>query len=339
MRRAAVFFWTGVVVVLLMTGVNGFAASKEVVVYTSVDQVFSEPILQRFEQETGIKMRALFDVEASKTVGLVNRLIAEKNRPRADVFWNFEISRTIQLKNQGVLAPYRSPHWDAFPETFKDKDFFWTGFGARARVLIWNTNLLTEADLPASIFELTQPKWQGRVAMAYPLFGTTNMHVAALYAMIGPEKTEAFLTGLVDNGVIVVNGNSVTRDMVVAGEVPIAFTDTDDTNVAVVRGAPVDMRFPDKDGIGTLLIPSTVALIAGGPNPENGRKVIDFLLSPEIESLMAFSESAQIPLRPGVKKPDHLKDITDIKAMDVDYQKIAEYLEDASRFCRDLFVR
>ena len=136
-----------------------------------------------------------------------------------------------------------------------------------------------------------------------------------------------------------VNGNSVTRDMVVAGEVPIAFTDTDDTNVAMVKGAPVDMLFPDKEGIGTLLIPSTVALIAGGPNPENGRKVIDFLLSEEIESLMAFSESAQIPLRPGVKKPAHLKDISDIRAMDVDYQEIAGHLEAASRFCRDLFVQ
>ncbi len=324
--------------VFLLLPLN-ISLANEVVVYTSVDQVFSEPVLKMFEEKTGIKMRPLFDVEASKTVGLVNRLIAEKKRPKADVFWNFEVSRTIQLKNMDVLAPYQSPHWADFPDTFKDKDFYWTGFGARARVLIWNTNLLKESDLPASIFDLTQPAWTKRFTMAYPLFGTTNMHVAALYSFIGREKTEAYLNGLVQNQVVVVNGNSVTRDLVVEGKLPIGFTDTDDANVAIVKGEPVKMYFPDKEGIGTLLIPSTVALIKGGPNPENGKKVIDFLLSPEIESLLAFSESAQIPLRSGVKKPDHMVDIADIKAMDVDYEEIAKHLEEASKFCQELFVR
>lgn len=313
--------------------------AKEVVVYTSVDQIFSEPVLKLFEKETGIKVRPLFDVEATKTVGLVNRLIAEKNRPRADVFWNFEVSRTIQLKNMDVLAPYRSPHWDAFPDTFKDKEYYWTGFGGRARVLIWNTDMLKENDLPESIFDLTGPAWTKKFTIAYPLFGTTNMHVAALYSYIGKEKTEAFLQGMVDNGVIVVNGNSVTRDLVVEGKLPIGFTDTDDANVAIVKGEPVKMYFPDKNGIGTLIVPSTVAMIKGGPNPETAKKMIDFLLSPEIESYLAFSDSAQIPLRSGVKKPDHMPEISDITAMDVDYEDIATYLETASRFCQDLFVR
>lgn len=329
---------------LIMAAILTFFAlnvcsAKEVVVYTSVDQVFSEPVLKMFENKTGIKVRPLFDVEATKTVGLVNRLIAEKNRPRADVFWNFEVSRTIQLKNMDVLAPYRSPHWDAFPDTFKDNEFYWTGFGGRARVLIWNTDMLKESDLPESIFDLTGPAWTKNFTIAYPLFGTTNMHVAALYSYIGKEKTEAFLQGMVDNGVIVVNGNSVTRDLVVEGKVPIGFTDTDDANVAIVKGESVKMYFPDKNGIGTLLIPSTVAMIKGGPNPETAKKMIDFLLSPEIESYLAFSDSAQIPLRSGIKKPGHIPEISNITAMDVDYQDIAGYLETASKFCQELFVR
>ena len=61
---------------------------REVVIYTSVDQVFSEPILNGFEKAKGIKVKAVYDVEASKTAGLVNRLIAEKDRPKCDVFWN-----------------------------------------------------------------------------------------------------------------------------------------------------------------------------------------------------------------------------------------------------------
>ncbi|WP_300461101.1 extracellular solute-binding protein [Desulfobacula sp.] len=318
---------------------QGVCMARQVVVYTSVDQVFSEPILKAFEKKTGITVRSLYDVEAAKTVGLVNRLMAEKKRPKADVFWNSEVTRTLRLKEEGVLTPYQSPQWQSFPAPFKDSDYYWTGFSARARVLIWHTGLLKESDLPESIFELTQPKWQKKVALAYPLFGTTSMHVAALYSIIGPEKTEAYLKGLAANQVIVVNGNSVTRDLVVEGKIPIGFTDTDDVNVAILKGAPVRMYFPDKKGVGTLLIPNTVALIKNGPNPETGKQLIDYLLSRETESRLAFSQAAQMPVRTGVKKPENMVDFSQIRAMAVDYHKAAQYLERASRFCQELFVR
>ena len=87
----------------------GASANQEVVIYTSLDKVFSEPVLKVFEEETGIKVLDVYDSEATKTTGLVNRLIAEKNNPRADVFWNSETGRTIVLKREGVLASYVSP--------------------------------------------------------------------------------------------------------------------------------------------------------------------------------------------------------------------------------------
>ena len=163
--------------------------TREVVVYTSVDQVFSEPILNDFEKKTGIKVKAVYDVEASKTVGLVNRLIAEKGNPRCDVFWNNEIVRTIVLKEKDVLIPYTSLSAEDIPSQFRDKDDYWTGFAARARVLIYNTKMLKEPDVPKSIFELTHPGWKGKAALAYPLFGTTATHVAAMYASLGRQKT------------------------------------------------------------------------------------------------------------------------------------------------------
>ena len=312
---------------------------KELVVYTSLDQVFSEPILQDFEKETGIKVKAVYDVEASKTTGLVNRLIAEMDRPKADVFWNSEVAQTIILKDKGVLAPYSSPSAEDIPPKFRDKDDYWTGFAARSRVLIYNTNLLKEADLPKSIFELTGEKWKGKVALAYPLFGTTATHIAALYSTIGQEKTEAFLKALKDNDVVIVNGNSVSRDVVVEGQLPLGFTDTDDVNVAIQSGKPVKMLFPDVDGIGTLLIPNTVALVKGAPHSKEAKVFIDYLLSRKVESRLAFSESAQIPVRAGVNKPPHIPEISSIGVMEVDYYKVAENMEKAARFCQGLFVR
>lgn len=315
------------------------AVADEVVVYTSLDQVFSEPVLAAFEQDTGIRVKAVYDVEAAKTTGLVNRLIAERRNPRADVFWNSEVGRTLVLQARGVLAPYRSPAAADIPDRFKDPAGYWTGFAARARVLIYNRDLLDEADLPASIFELTDPAWTGRVTMAYPLFGTTATHVAALYAVLGAERTQAWLRGLHENDIVIVDGNSVTRDLVVRGEVPLGFTDTDDANVAIRQGATVAMLFPDKEGIGTLMIPNTVAMIAGAPHPEAARRLIDYLLSRDVERRLAFSGSMQIPVRDGVERPAHVPAYDAIRAMDVDYGAIADQLEPAARFCRDLFRR
>jgi iron(III) transport system substrate-binding protein len=324
---------------LLVAGLCTTTDAEEVVVYTSLDQVFSEPVLTDFERDTGINVRAVYDVEASKTTGLVNRLIAEKDRPKCDVFWNSEVGRTIVLKQKGILAPYRSPSAEDIPPVFRDKEDYWTGFAARARVLVYNSNVLNEQDLPESIFELTQPKWKGKVALAYPLFGTTATHVAALYVHLGKKEAEEYLRDLKANNVVVVDGNSVSRDLVVEGRLPLGFTDTDDVNVALQSGKPVGMIYPDKNGIGTFLIPNTIALVKNAPHPEQGKKLIDYLLSKEVESKLAFCESAQMPLRDDVKKPGHVPKYSSIKAMAVDFYKVAEKMDEAAKFCQSLFMR
>jgi iron(III) transport system substrate-binding protein len=312
---------------------------QQVVVYTSLDKVFSRPVLAAFEKKTGIKVLDVYDSEATKTTGLVNRLIAEKDSPRADVFWNSETGRTIVLKNKGVLVAYLSPSAADIPPRFKDPQGFWTGFAARCRILIYNTDMLKKADLPASIFDLTQPRWKGRVAFAYPLFGTTATHCAALFVHLGSRRAEQYFEALKANSVMITDGNASARDRVVDGTVPIAFTDTDDAFVAMAAGGHVDVVWPDTDGIGTLLIPNTVALIRGGPNPEAGKKLIDFLLSPEVERMLANAESGQIPLRKDVPRPERVPQLDRIKAMEVDYEKVADWMEPSAGFLQKVFVR
>ncbi|BBO87535.1 extracellular solute-binding protein [Desulfosarcina ovata] len=329
--------WLVVSLILMCSAAVGAAA--EVVVYTSVDQIFSQSILQDYEKQTGVEVKAVYDVEAAKTTGLVNRLIAEKNRPQCDVFWNSEIGKTIVLREKGVLAPYASPAAKEIPAFLVDKDKCWTGFAARARVLVYNTDMIKEGDLPESIFGLTEPQWRGKVAMAYPLFGTTATHTAAMFTTFGEEKAKNYLQALKANEVVIVDGNSVVRDLVVEGRLPIGFTDTDDVNVAIQAGKPVKMLYPDKKGVGTLLIPNTVALIKNAPHPEEGKKFIDYLLSKEIESKLSFSESANMPVRDGVKTPDHVPAYSSIKAMEVDYYQVAETMPEAARFCQTVFVR
>ncbi len=327
------------ILTFLLAGCKGKEPAQEVVIYTSLDKVFSQPILEAFEKQTGIKVLPVYDSEATKTTGLVNRLIAEKANPRADVFWNSETGRTIVLKQKGVLAKYISPSAINIPTQFKDVDGYWSGFAARCRILIYNTDLLKKSDLPKSIFELTGLKWKDKVALAYPLFGTTATHCAALFAHLGDSKAKKYFEALRANGVMITDGNASARDRVADGTVVVGFTDTDDAFVAINQGRPVDIIWPDKNGIGTLLIPNTVALIKGGPNSEAGKKLIDFLLSPKVEEMLAYSESGQIPLRQFIKRPPHVPTLDKIKAMEVDYEKIADLMEPSGRFLQKLFIR
>ena len=199
--------------------------------------------------------------------------------------------------------------------------------------------MLKKADLPKSIFELMEPRWKGKVSLAYPLFGTTATHAAALFANLGKDKAKQYFQALKANGVKIVDGNASSRDRVADGTVAIGFTDTDDAYVAIKQGRPVDIVWPDKDGMGTLLIPNTVALIKGGPNPEAGKKFIDFLLSKEVEQMLAFSDAGQIPVRADVKRPPHVPSPDKIKVMDVDFEEVAAQMEPSGRFLQKLFVR
>ena len=274
--------------------------ARSVTVYVSTDRVFSEPILRAYEKQSGVRVDAVYDTEETKSTGLANRLLAEQARPQADVFWSNEPVRTLVLKARGVLAPYRSPSAHGIPAVVVDPDGFWTGFSARIRVIAYNTKLVQPADAPQSVFDLADPRWNGQVAIADPRFGSTSFHVAALYAIAGDEKMDEFFRRLKANGVRIVPGNSVVRDLVARGDVKVGLTDTDDVNVAIEDGQPIAMVLPDKAGLGVPVMPNMVSLIANGPHPDDGRRFIDYLLSPEVERQLATSEAVQIPLHAGV---------------------------------------
>jgi len=325
--------------VLMSTIGCGGQKASEVIVYTALDEMYSRPILEDFEKATGIRVRPVYDTEASKTTGLRTRLAAEKNRPRADVFWNNEVAQTIVLKNEGVLEPYRSPAAINIPEAFRDKDGYWTGLAARGRVIIYNTDLVAQP--PTSIQDFLKPEWRGKAAIGKPLFGTTATHAAALFAVWGEERTKVFFRALIDNEVAVLEGNATVRDRVAAGDFAFGLTDTDDANGAIEDGLPARWLFPDQqDGqMGTLIIPNTVALIKGAPHPEAAKKLIDYLLSPEVETRLAGMRSIQIPLNPAVKAPKGVPRLAEVKTIPIGFDAIAEHMPAAIAFVKEEVIR
>ena len=322
---------------------------ERVVVYTSLDEEYSRPILEAFEAETGIPVDAVYDVEAQKTTGLFHRLLREheSGRPRADVFWNSEVARTLQLDAAGVLAPYTSPNATEIPEHLQTKN--WAGFGARARIIVYNTDLISTAEAPRSIRALADPRYRGRAGIALPLAGTTATHVGALWAVLGAEETKRLLESFLANEVRVLDGNSVVRDRVATGEIAIGLTDTDDAVSAIRRGLPLGIVFPDqpdagpypgrKDALGALLIPNTIAMVSGRPASANARQLVDYVLSKKTEAALARADSAQIPVRPDVTGPQMPGYSPDLLWMNVDFEAIARGVVDSRTFIEERFVK
>jgi iron(III) transport system substrate-binding protein len=305
-------------------------SERTVTIYVSTDRVFSEPVLRAYEQRTGVRVNAVYDTEETKSTGLANRLIAESARPQADVFWSNEPVRTLVLKSRGILAPYRSPSAEGIPAALVDAEGYWTGFSARIRVIAYNTTLVKGGEAPRSVFDLADLKWRGQVAIADPRFGSTSFHVAALYAMAGDDKMDDFFRRLKANGVRVVDGNSVVRDLVARGDVKVGLTDTDDVNVAIEDGQPIAMVLPDADGLGVPVMPNMVSFIANAPYPDEGRRLIDYLLSADVERQLAQSEAVQIPLHAGIQGPKNIPAIETFKPMTLDYTKAATRVEDVT---------
>ncbi len=308
--------------------------SNQVVVYVSEDQVFSEPILKDFEQETGIKVKTVFDTEEAKSTGVMNRLIAEKDNPQADVYWANEPIRAEVLKQRGISAPYFSPNARDIPALFKDPDGYWTGFSARARVLIVNKRV---KDKPTSILDYTDPRWKGRTVIANPLFGTTTAEMAALFILWGDQRAKAFMNDMKANGVKVSTSNGESADFVASGEFDFSLVDSDDAINRIKQGKPIEMIYPDQgDGeIGCLIVPNATVLIKGAPHPDNARRLIDYLLSRETERKLAFADCAQIPLHPDVPMPAVVKPISAIKIMKINYAAVARKMQEIQPFLKD----
>ncbi|MEE1249731.1 MAG: extracellular solute-binding protein [Lachnospiraceae bacterium] len=307
--------------------------SEEVVVYTAVDQVYADEIFKMFEQETGIKVQAVYDTESNKTTGLTNRILVEKEKTVCDVFWNNEFIQTIDLEKKGMLQSYVSPEAETIPDYYKPENGTWTAMGGRARVFLVNTDLLSEDEYPSSIYDFSNGKYEGsQLAIAYPMFGTTRTMAAAIYAQLGEEEARRYFQSVADHGVCVVDGNSVTKDMAASGQVAVGFTDTDDAKEAISDGAPVIMVYPDQQEgeMGTLMTPGTVAWIKHSPNPEAAKKFIDFVLSEKVERKLVEMGFFDICCRDDAS-------LSGIKGMNLNLEEIYDYLEVASKDMEEIF--
>jgi iron(III) transport system substrate-binding protein len=278
-----------------------------VVIYTSQDQQYAEPILAEFTKQTGIKVRPVFDSEAVKTVGLANRLLAEASHPQCDVWWSNEALRTRQLARRGVL------------ETNSIVEF-----GFRSRRLVINTNRLAQASAPKSLLELTNAVWRGKVALAYPMFGTTSAQFIALRRHWSVAGWEQWCRALAANQPFLVDGNSVVVKLVGRGEAAIGLTDFDDIAVGQREGLPL-VSLPLSDE--SVLIPNSIAIVRGTSHPLEAKILAEFLASDVV--IMKLIAASALEGKSAEALP---------KAQ-TDWEKLLDDLEPATEFLRATFLR
>jgi len=267
-KNAGVFVVSFIALVIALSG----CGKPEVIAYVAQDQVYAEPIFQDFEKQTGVKVRAVFDNEAVKTVGLANRLLAERTHPQCDVFWGNEEMRTRQLAAQDIFRQTNG----------------WIAFGYRSRRIVINTNSVSappgagrssSVPAPKSLTELTNAVWRGKVAVAYPQFGTTGTHFHVLRQNWGDAAWQAWCGALAANRPFLVDGNSVVVQTVGRGDAWIGLTDSDDIAEGQRAGLPV-AALPLTSQ--SLLIPNTVGVVRGAPHPGAAQQLFEYLQRPEI---------------------------------------------------------
>ena len=274
---------------------KGFIRDRTLVVYCAHDAVYADQILQEFQLRSGIKVSARYDTEATKSLGLTELIVREKDAPRCDVFWNNEMLGTADLAERGLLEPYRGDGWQRIPDQWKDAEARWTGFAARMRVVIVNTKSGVSAPDPTLASGSLE-----RVAIAKPLYGTTLTHYVVLWHQWGAERLKAWHRETRSRGLREVNGNGAVKQIVAQGTCDSGLTDTDDYFDAKDAGGAVRMLPVQLDDGATICIPNTVAIVRGSRHGEAAQKLVDFLLSAETEEALARSKARQIPLGTGV---------------------------------------
>lgn len=294
----------------------GCERSQEVVLYTSVDQPYAAPIVAEFEKQTGIKVRLVTDTEASKSVGLAERLRAEKANPQCDVWWGNEPFHTIALAEEGLLQAYESSSASGVDPMYRDPQNRWAGNALRARVIG-----VTDQAKVTGLEGLLDPSLKGKIGMARPTVGTTGGHVSALFVLWGDSKAVEFFEKLRANEVKLLGGNGPVSEAVGNGTLRAGLTDNDDIAATQREGGKLSMVLPDQDGMGTLMVPTTIAMVTGTRQSELAKKLIDYLLSPDVEQKLIYVKFAGWSVRKS----------NEVKAMQVDYREVAKVLPTAVR--------
>ena len=277
-----------------------------VIVYVEAPHYLAGPILKLFSEQTGIKVVAKYREEVGD--GFLDLVRSEATAGRADLFWGRSPLGAVALARAGLLVPFRPAGARPVPPQYRDQDFRWIGFAANPRVILFNEKLVPRDRAPQSIDDLTGGPWSGKAAMARIADGPAGFWAAALASLWGDAKAREFLAGIASAGNRVVADDSEVRRAVAAGDSAWGFIDLDRAICAKREGEAVSIFFPDRMGLGAVMIPQVEGLLRGAPHPAQARGLAAYFFSTETAWQVGQNDCALMSLLPvvalGIPKPD-----------------------------------
>ena len=297
----------------------GGTGTGTLVVYSGRSESLVGPLIERFETETGIDV----EVNYAGTSELAATILEEGDASPADVFFSQDGGALGALASAGRLAALPQATLDRVDAAFRSPDGLWVGVSGRARVAAYNTELLTAANMPASILDFTDPKWKGKLGWA-PSNASLQSFVTALRVLEGDAAARTWLEGIQANEPKVYEGNAQALAGVASGEIQVAFINHYYLLQALSEGEvqAANHFFPGGDP-GSLVNAAGVGMLATSENQADAVAFVDFLLRDESQTYFA-EETYEYPLVDGIPADERLTPLEDIASPDIDLSDLAD---------------
>lgn len=309
-----------------------FAQEGEVTIYSYRTEDLLGPLVERFEQETGITANVLYASD-----GLIERAQSEGENSPADVIITVDVGNLALAEQLGVSQPISDSVLERVPEGFRDDDNNWTALSLRARVIYASVDRVEDETL--SYDDLADPKWKGRVCTRPGQHVYNIGLIANRIAHYGEEDTREWLEGWRDNLVGAPTGNDRGQvGMIFSGECDLAVVNTYYMGVmATNEEEPIQQEWArsarivyPSDETGVMVNVSGAILAANAPNKDNGERLIEFLLSDEAQTLYATG-NYEYPVIPGVPSSEVVESWGEWTPDTTPLSEIAELRERASQ--------
>ena len=301
------------------SGAPASAAPQKLVVYSGRSETLVGPLIERFQTETGIDV----EVNYAGTSELAATILEEGAASPADVFFSQDGGALGAIAQEGRLAALPQATLDRVDPAFRSPDGLWVGVSGRARVVAYNTEALTAADIPASILDFTDPEWKGRIGWA-PSNASLQSFVTALRVLESEDVARTWLEGIQANEPKVYEGNAQALQGVAAGEIDVAFINHYYLLAALAEGdVPVANHFFPGSDPGALINVAGAAILTTSKNPEAAQEFVDYLLANESQAYFA-EETYEYPLVAGVAADERLTPLDQIESPDIDLSDLAD---------------
>ena len=300
-----------------------------IVVYNAQHEQLIEELAPAFTEQTGIDV----ELRNGKDLELASQLVAEGDRSPADVFLTENSPAMSRVEAEGLLAELPDDVVAPIPAQYRPASGLWTGFVARSTVLVHNTDLIEESELPASIMELADPEWAGRISFS-PTGADFQAIVAAILELEGDDATRAWLEGIKANGTVY-DGNNVVLESVDSGESEVGiiyhyYWDRDQAESGTVSDSSALYFFGNQDP-GAFVSVSGAGVLASSDKQADAEKFVEFLVSRTGQQGLADSYALEYPLVPGVELPEPVKpfselDPPEVNVSDLDSDRVVELM-------------